>query len=154
MSIELDKLSSEGLSEFRCTKCKKLLAIFNRDSLLESKCVRCGTLNVLLGKMAEQVIITDAQGKILFVNGEIEKITGYTEEETIGKTPALWGGQMSAEFYKDMWHTILEKKQNITVKVTNRHKSGKLYQALLRVSPILDTQGEIKFLIGFESIIQ
>lgn len=144
-----DKKHTPG---YRCNKCGKLLAE-GEEHKVEIRCNRCGTLNKILEKMTEQVIVTDVRGTILFVNGEVERITGYSAEEAIGKTPSLWGGQMPPEFYKTMWSTLVDEKQGVSVKVTNRHKSGYLYDALLRVSPVLDSQGKIELFVGFESLV-
>jgi PAS domain S-box-containing protein len=103
--------------------------------------------------MDEQVVITDPQGVILYVNKEVERVTGYSPSEVIGQKPSLWGGRMPPEFYKNMWSSIIEKKEGFLGRVTNRHKSGQLYDALLRISPVLDSLGEIKILVGFESVM-
>ena len=107
----------------------------------------------MLEKIAEQVIITNPQWIIVFVNSEVEKNTGYKINEVIGKKPSLWGGQMPQKFYENMWNVILKDKKGIVVKVINRHKSGYLYNALLQISPVLNTQGNIEFFVGFESAI-
>jgi ferredoxin-NADP reductase len=49
------------------------------------------------------VIITDANGQIIFANKTAERNTGFTFEEMKGNTPRLWGGLMSAEFYQKLW---------------------------------------------------
>lgn len=139
--------------EFRCKKCHKLLA-YDGGRGFEVKCVRCGTLNFHLEQMQEQVIITDPKGVILYTNDALERMTGYTSAEAIGKTPAIWGGLMPAEFYAEMWRQIRDEKKNILVTLQNRKKDGTVYTAELRISPILDTQGEILFFIGCERKIE
>lgn len=104
--------------------------------------------------MQEQVIITDPKGVILYTNDALERMTGYTTAEAIGKTPAIWGGLMPAEFYAEMWRKIRDEKQNILVTLQNRKKDGTVYTAELRISPILDTQGDILFFIGCERKIE
>lgn len=94
----------------RCEKCDKLLAVNNGDKRYEIKCTRCGTLNVILDEMAEQVIVTNPKGIILFVNNAVTKLTGYAIDEVIGQKPSLWGGQMPKEFYEKMWHKISKEK--------------------------------------------
>lgn len=52
----------------------------------------------------EGVIITDPRGRILFVNPAFSKITGYSDAEVIGKTPAiLKSGHHNNDFYQSMW---------------------------------------------------
>ncbi len=141
--------------EYRCEKCGKLLLKKNHDqNHFEIKCLRCGTLNTIFYEMKEQVVITDPAGRILFVNGEVERVTGYHAHEIIGKTPKLWGNQMSRAFYEELWRIISIEKKSLKAKVLNRHKSGKTYHALLRISPILNTDGSILFFIGIESRLE
>lgn len=140
--------------DIRCVKCSKMLAKSVDFLGAEIKCSRCGTLNRIFEKMIEQVIITDSNGVILFINGAVEKATGYGLHEAIGKKPSeLWGGNMSKEFYADMWKKILEDKKPIKIKMTNKRKNGESYDVELLVSPILDTGGEVIFFVGIEIVI-
>lgn len=146
-------MTENSVCDLRCTHCGKVLAKDKLDAgHFEIKCLRCGTLNILFRDTKEQIIVTDPEGKILFANGLTEVVTGYSLEEIVGKTPSLWGGIMPKEFYATMWHQIKIEKKTISVEVTNRRKNGEVYVAHLTISPVLDTQGEIKFFIGIESI--
>lgn len=138
-------------NEYRCLQCGKLLAkgdVF--DAALEIKCSRCGRLNSFFEEFGDQVILTDPDGVILYANEKTAEITGYSLKEIIGNRPSLWGKQMPKEFYENIWHDIKELKKAIVVRVTNRHKNGTLYDATLRISPILDRNGDIKFFFGME----
>jgi len=141
--------------EVRCIKCKKLLAKnHHHDGLFEVKCSRCGTLNSVFEKMLEQVIITDAQGVILYTNDVVENITGYGPKEIIGNKPSLWGNQMSKKFYAQMWEIIHNQKKSLRVVVKNKRKDGTMYKARLQISPILDNENKVRFYVGIETIIK
>ncbi len=145
------KVSDE---QFRCKKCGKLLAKVTDFLGAEIKCLRCGTLNRVFEKMIEQVIITDSKGVILFINRAVEQATGYTMHEAIGKKPSqLWGGNMSKEFYADMWKKMLEDKKPTKIKMKNKRKNGQFYEVELLISPILDTAGLIMFFVGIEIVV-
>lgn len=138
-------------SGVRCAKCKKLIAKSSPEGHLEIKCSRCGELNGALGQMQEQVIITSLDGKVLYINKATQQATGYTELEAIGKTPGeLWGGQMSQEFYHDMWRHIKDKKTKFHARMTNVTKSGKLYNVEMIIYPILDKEGLLLFYVATE----
>ena len=78
----------------------------------------------------ESMIITDANGVILQVNGAFIKNTGYTAEETIGKTPRfLKSGRHDPEFYRQMWDAIL-KNGIWQGEIWNRHKNGSIVPEL------------------------
>ncbi len=151
-----NKLSEKLNSDLtvRCTKCGKMLAKISNMFCLEIKCLRCGTLNKVFESMLEQVIVTDKNGVILFINKATEVATGYTAHESIGKKPSqLWGGQMPKEFYIDMWKGISSNKKPVKLKITNKNKKNELYNIELLISPIFDTNGEIIFLIGVEIVV-
>lgn len=139
---------------FRCIKCTKLLAKEIKLGELEIKCVRCGALNKKLENMIEQIVVMGLDGKILYINKVMERVTGYTLQESFGKKPAeLWGGQMSQEFYKDIWQKIINTKDSFVVILRNKKKNGELYDLTLQVSPVLNEKGEILFLVGIETVL-
>lgn len=100
--------------------------------------------------VSDLVVITDKEGVIIYVNKAAEKITGYSREKLLGNNTSLWGGQMDEGFYKKFWKTIKEEKKPFWGEVTNKRKSGELYQAEIQVSPILDESGNLIFFVGIE----
>jgi PAS domain S-box-containing protein len=151
----IQKLTIDDCLKYRCFNCKKTLCLSKpKQDSLEIKCLRCGNVNEVFKQVYSQIIITDKEGKILFVNGEFEKITGYKSEEVVGKTPALWGKQMPKSFYKELWRIIKEEKKSVEALLTNKNKSGKLYNVKLHISPVLDLKGKIKFFVGIETLIK
>lgn len=137
--------------DIRCEGCGKLLAKRKGEAELEIKCTRCGAFNSILENMDDQVIVTDCDGVILFANQSTERMTGYPMDRIIGGKPSLWGGRMPKEFYEKMWHEIRDEKRPVAVTVNNRRQDGTLYDASLRISPVLDAAGGIRFFIGIES---
>ncbi len=98
----------------------------------------------------EHIIITDADGIILYANKAAERITGYSLAEMIGKRPSLWGKQMPKEFYDALWKTIKEDKKTFHGEVTNRKKNGRMYVADTLITPIVGDDGKIDFFVGIE----
>lgn len=91
----------------------------------------------------EGIIITDAKGRIEFVNPAFVHMTGYTLEEAVGRTPAmLSSGRQDAAFYRQMW-TTLHADGYWRGEIWNRHKSGALYLELLTITAIHDERGTI-----------
>lgn len=98
---------------------------------------------------SDPVIITDIDGRILYANKAMERLTGYTRTEMIGIKPSLWGRQMPTAFYEDMWNTIKHDKKEFHGELTNKRKSGERYLAEVHISPLLMEKGK---LYGFVSI--
>ena len=83
------------------------------------------------------IIITDPEGKIIYANKAVKKITNYKPEEIIGKTAAVWGNQMPKEFYKKLWRKIKIEKRPFSGEIINRRKNDGQYIAKTVISPIL-----------------
>ena len=99
---------------------------------------------------SDNIILTDREGVVLYVNKNTSSLTGYAKEEILGKTASVWGGQMPKEFYEGMWKTLGEEKKPFSAEVVNRRKDGRLYDAEIHISPVLDESGEVRYFIGVE----
>ena len=92
---------------------------------------------------AEGVTVTDPDGKIIAVNKAFTEITGYSEQEALGKTPRiLKSGRHNETFYHDMWASIIEAGQ-WQGEIWNRRKNGELYPELRNISAVRDEEGTI-----------
>ncbi|MEI7890843.1 MAG: ATP-binding protein [bacterium] len=101
----------------------------------------------------DHIIITDADGIILYMNKAAEKITGFSSKEVLGKkagSKELWGGRMDSIFYQNMWKTIKQDKKVFAGEITNVRKDGQEYQAMGSISPIMGDNGAVKFFVGIE----
>ena len=97
------------------------------------------SLAVDQGPMA--VAITDADGTFVYGNPAFCRRTGYTLLEIIGKNPRiLKSGLMGAEFYEQLWATILDGKI-WEGELCNKDKSGKIYWEHANIGPIRDGLG-------------
>ena len=100
-------------------------------------------LSTAIEQAAEEIMITDPEGVIQYVNPAFERITGYSREEAIGRNPRILKSDIQGQaFYENLWNTI--KGGNIwTGRVTNRRKDGKLIQEDGTISPLLNSTGEL-----------
>ena len=102
----------------------------------------------------EAVVIANAKGEIEYVNPAFTAITGYSEEEALGKNPSiLKSGNQSSRFYKEMWKT-LNKGNTWQGKVVNRKKDMSFYPAMLTISPIKNERDEITHYIGLQQSLE
>ena len=85
---------------------------------------------------------TDSEGKIMFVNDLFCDLTGYKEEELIGKNhKMIASGTHSKEFYKSMWSTLLSG-QTWRGEIKNRSKNGEFYWLNMIIVPIKDSDNK------------
>lgn len=94
------------------------------------------------------MIITDANGKILRVNRIFSKVTGYSDEEVVGKTPSvLSSGRQTPEFYNEMWQK-LRTDGEWNGEIWNRKKDGEEYCEHLSIQTVKDERGKVKYFVG------
>ncbi len=96
------------------------------------------------------IILTDPEGKIVFVNPAFEETYGYTDADVIGKTPrVLKSGKHQKTVYQQLWQTIKSGKI-WRGRLVNRSKDGRLIHVNTTISPITDDRGEITYLLGIQ----
>ncbi len=89
----------------------------------------------------EGMFITDTNSVILRVNHAFTRITGYSAEEAIGKTPSLFkSGQQDKDFYASMWKS-LNREGYWAGEILNRRKSGEVYPEQLTITTVKDASG-------------
>ncbi len=101
----------------------------------------------------EGMTITDAAKVILRVNRAFTKITGYSAEEIVGKTPSLLSsGRHDAAFYAAMWESIA-RTGSWQGEIWNRRKNGEVYPEWLSISAVLDEHGQVtNYVAAFSDI--
>ncbi len=104
----------------------------------------------LLELMPVGVVLTDLEGRILYVNPAMCSIVGYEEGEILGNRPSLWkSDNHTYGFYREIWQTISSgRKWQGTIQ--NRRKDGNLFWAALDIAPIIEG-GD---LIGYMGIVR
>ncbi len=105
-------------------------------------------LMAAIEQLAEAVVITDVEGAIEYVNPAFTAITGYSRGEALGRNPRiLKSGKQDAQFYKNVWDTILEG--NVwRGDLINRRKEGTFYSAETSITPVRDERGRISHFIS------
>lgn len=103
----------------------------------------------------EGIMVTDNNVNIEFVNPAFTQLTGYTQEEVVGKTPQiLSSGRHDSEFYQRMWNSLVTHGY-WRGEVWNRRKTGELYLELLTITAITDNEGNTTHYAGlFTDITQ
>ncbi len=82
------------------------------------------------------VLITDDRGIIVKINRAVERLSGYTQDELLGKTPRVFkSGYHSREFYSRFWENIKSGKVE-RYRMINRAKDGSLFHLDAVVVPI------------------
>ncbi len=122
----------------------------NAEESLAIKIEELQQFREAVSNASDHIVISDVEGKIIYANKGAEQMTGYSKEEMIGKTPAIWGGQMPKKFYEELWHQIKELKQPFAGEITNKRKNGLLYESEVSITPIINIEGNIEYFVGVE----
>ena len=91
---------------------------------------------------------TDKNGLITFVNKKFCEISGYEEDELIGKSHNIVRHpSMTKEFFNNLWKTITNKEIFKDV-IVNKKKNGLVYYVDTTIIPILDENKNIEEFIA------
>lgn len=111
-------------------------------------------LSLVASKTENGVVISDAMGRIEWVNEGFTRINGYTLPEVIGMKPGkVLQGPGTDLFTVKRIGEKLKLKESFTEELLNYHKDGHSYWLQLNITPILDEAGNIQKYIAIESDI-
>lgn len=96
------------------------------------------------------IIITDAEGDLLYVNPEFTRVTGYTSEEVLGKNARIRRSKQTApevlQSLSDAFHSGLSWSGELW----NEKKSGEVYLESVVIAPIKDSAGVLTNFVGLQ----
>lgn len=108
-------------------------------------------LAAALEQADEAFIITDAEGRIDYVNAAFERITGYTREEALGQRPnILKSGLQDEALYRELWGSITSGVP-WRGRFINRRKDGSIYEQWATITPLHGGASD-QAIIGFVSV--
>jgi len=129
---------------FEANKSVKNVALFSRDVTENMKAdEELRKLQRAVEQSPDSIIITSSNGIIEYANPAILKLTGYSNEELIGKNPRIFSsGEKSKDEYKILWDTV--GSGNVWQgEFLNKKKNGELYWESSTISPVIDDTGKI-----------
>ncbi len=105
---------------------------------------RLKLLETVITQTKDTVIITEASGtnteipNIVYVNPAFTKMTGYTTEEVIGKSPTIFMSKYSVKNELKKLAEALKKKEEFSFESINKRKNGEEYWVNFMMIPITD----------------
>jgi diguanylate cyclase (GGDEF)-like protein/PAS domain S-box-containing protein len=101
----------------------------------------------------EAIMITAADGSILRVNAAFSRITGYRQEDVVGKNPRLFkSGLHGAGFYREVWRS-LERTGRWQGEIWNRRRNGEVYPERKTITAVRSAGGEVTHYVAISSDI-
>ncbi|HBB34853.1 MAG TPA: histidine kinase [Cyanobacteria bacterium UBA8803] len=95
----------------------------------------------------DAVLITEAEPidepgpRIIYVNPAFTRMTGYTLEEVVGKTPRILQGEKTDPTVLARIRTALQNWQSVRVDLINYRKDGSLFWVEVSIVPVADETG-------------
>ncbi len=88
------------------------------------------------------IMITNQEARILAVNPGFSRLTGYSAEEVLGKTPAiLKSGRHEPAFYQSLWQELLDTGE-WAGEIWDRRKDGSFYPKWVHIKAVSNMHGE------------
>lgn len=108
-------------------------------------------LNFVVNHINEAVIICDKYTNIIKVNKACEELTGYKEDEVLGKNPQIFSiDNLNNDAYLEIFNTMI-KNDFWVGEIWNRHKNGKSNLISLKIQKVLLGENELYYYAIFSN---
>ncbi len=114
------------------------LDLLSRQNLLSSAVAAVG----------EGVVITETDGRIIFVNEGFSSITGYPAEEMIGQNCRILQGEGTDPETVEKIRSALREERPFHGQILNYRKDKTPFWNLLSISPLRDSSGRLVEFVG------
>jgi len=109
-------------------------------------------LALVAARTDNAVIVTDAGGRIEWVNEGFTRMTGWLLDEVIGKQPGDFLRCPEADPGADNFMSqCLQQQRGFRVEMLNFHRSGRKYWSSIEIQPIRNDVGEVVNFMSIES---
>ena len=111
-------------------------------------------LSVVASSTSNLVIITDAEGRIDWVNPAFEQRTGYSLAEVRGLTPGSFlQGEDTDKDAVERLRVAVREHTPASEELLNYAKSGEAYWVTVNLTPVIDVHGELERFISVQDDI-
>lgn len=104
------------------------------------------------------IVITDARNnlggpRIIYANPAFQKMTGYTMDELVGKSPKILQGPLTDQRVIEKMRVCIKTGVHFEDSTINYDKKGNPYNVEWSISPIKDKAGAIRYYISVQKNI-
>ncbi|PLY10794.1 MAG: hypothetical protein C0626_03950 [Arcobacter sp.] len=99
------------------------------------------------------VVVTDKDKKIKYINKSMSSVTGYSLNEVIDKTPAIFAAGIIPEDYYKKMNEAIYSGEKWTGEFINKNKEGNIIYEKATISPIFNEKGKIEEFLAIKQDI-
>lgn len=134
------------------------LAVYFRDITRDrARDQQLRLLDAAVARMNDILLITEADPiappfgpRIVFVNKAFERLTGYSTDEAIGRTPRFLHGPRTQRDELDRIRAALEKPEAVRTVLINYDRSGREYWLDMDITPLIDASGKLTHFVALQ----
>lgn len=132
----------------------KILAMITDITARKLEEIEFEKLSLVADNTDNSVVITDAKGHIEYVNHGFCAMTGYNEDEVLGRKPGdfLQGPETNKETIERVRDGIL-KKVPVYEEILNYTKTGTTYWISMAINPVINDEGNVEKYISIQANI-
>ena len=121
---------------------------------LHAKAAEARKLALVAARTDNAVVLTDSEGRAVWVNEGFTRLTGYSLGEVLGKKPGqlLHGPGTDLETVR-LIRERLGQREGFSAEILNYGKDGRSYWVAIEVQPIHDAAGRLTNFMAIESDI-
>ncbi|HEX4843338.1 MAG TPA: PAS domain S-box protein [Limnobacter sp.] len=117
---------------------------------------RMELLDACIERLNDIVMITEASPlaapgpRIIYVNSAFERVTGYSREEVLGKSPRLLQGPLTDTQTLRQIREKLEHGESVHVELVNYGKSGRPHWLEMDIVPVVSADGAVPYFASIQ----
>ncbi|OOV17699.1 PAS domain S-box protein [Flavobacterium sp. LM4] len=142
---QLDLLQILKNQEIKNQELNELLQINNRQrEEINRDREELNRLSLVASANKNAIVFTDADAKIFWCNDAYHKITGFTKEDILGKSPIDVGRTVSTD--KEAINKMVDlflTRESFDVEITHGRKDGSYFWTRTKGQPVYDKNGEL-----------
>ncbi len=150
--VQMQRLGIQDLRKLSARLCEQRESLADLNLRLVRQEAESRKLALIAARTENGVVITDALGRVDWVNEAFTKYTGFTLAELRGKTPgAVLQGPETDPASVEYMRGKIREGQSFHCEVLNYRKGGGKYWVALEGQPIRDEAGQVTNFMAIES---
>ena len=152
--LRSQKMATADLKRLTEKLTKQRTQLKETNARLTAQEAETRTLALIAERTDNAVVLTDARGRVEWVNAGFTRLTGFTAEEVLGQTPGnLLQGPETDPAKIEFMRERIAAGEGFRIQILNYSKTRQKYWVDFEVRPIHDKEGRLKHFMAIETDI-